>query len=236
MKRFLSLLLASLSVCWAGEDLTIGTSADAPPFEYVEDGEIKGFDISLGKKVAGKLGRKSKVVDIPFASLIIALENGNIDIAIASLNPGDEKRKKVDFSTPYYTSKMSVVFKNEDVAHLKGASGRRIACQLGTNGHEEKIKKIFPKCEVIVVDNLNQAIEAVKNGQADAAFMDEIPAREFCKRNEGLKSEVVSSYKDGYSIALKKGSPLTRKVNETLEEIKNDGEIEALEREFIDRE
>ena len=59
--------------------LVMGTSADYPPFEYVETSksdEIKGFDVDIAKAIGKKLGYEIQVKDIDFNSLVPSLENG----------------------------------------------------------------------------------------------------------------------------------------------------------------
>jgi polar amino acid transport system substrate-binding protein len=223
-----------LTVACEDNDLKVGTSADAPPFEYVKDKELCGFDIELARMVAEKLGRRVKFRDMPFASLIIALKSGDIDLVIASLNVSEEKKKEVDFSDTYYSAKMVLVYKEGDTTCLKNANNKKIACQLGCNGHEKIIKEKFPDSEIVFVDNLNQAIEGVKAGQFDCAFMDEVPAREFCKKNEGLNSAVIAEYdsESGYAIAAQKGSDLIKDVNKALRELEATGDIEKLKKKY----
>jgi polar amino acid transport system substrate-binding protein len=222
--------------CKADGDITFGTSADAPPFELIENGEIKGFDIALAKLVASKLGKIAKFVDMPFGSLVQSLDNGSIDFIIASMSVSEEKKEVVNFSKPYYAAKMAIVYKKGGGADSLRTTGGKIALQLGTNCHEKIIKNEFPAAETVFVDTLNQAVEGVKSGQFDAAFMDEIPAKEFCKKNDALESYVVAEYKmeEGYAIVAKKGFDF-KAVNRALEELEASGEIERLKKEYIDK-
>ena len=84
--------------------IKVGTSADYPPFELVDNsGNKVGFDIDLMTEIAKQLGVKLEWVDMPFDSLIAGVQERKIDAAISSINYTEERAKKVDFTDPYYT-------------------------------------------------------------------------------------------------------------------------------------
>ncbi len=85
--------------------IKVGTSADYPPFESVDsNGNKVGFDIELMNEVANRLGVKVEWVDMPFDSLIAAVQGGKIDASISAFNYSEERDKMIDFSDAYYTS------------------------------------------------------------------------------------------------------------------------------------
>ena len=78
--------------------LMMGTSADYPPFEYVETAksdEIIGFDIDVAKAITEKLGYEFEVKDIDFNGLVPSLENGTVDFVLAGMSPTEERKKTV---------------------------------------------------------------------------------------------------------------------------------------------
>jgi polar amino acid transport system substrate-binding protein len=243
MKRLLKALLFAFVTLLPGckddnnkNTITFGTSADSPPFEFVEDGgKLSGFDIELAELVAKKLEKKTEFKDMPFDSLATAVQNGSIDGIIASLNISEEKKMVLDFTKPYYPAKLSLIYKSESpVTSVEEIGNGKVACQLGANGHVATIKEKAPESEVIQVNTLNQAVESIKAGHADFAVMDQAPAIEFCKKNPGLNQVMVAKYEDGgYAIAFKKGSDLVEPVNKALTELENEGEIDRLTEKYI---
>ena len=89
--------------------LKLGTNAAFPPFEYVEGKDIVGFDITMGQKIARDYGAKLEVIDMEFNSLIAALQSGVIDFIAAGMSVTEERKKNVDFSDDYYSSKQVVI-------------------------------------------------------------------------------------------------------------------------------
>jgi len=121
MKRnlvFVSLLVAIsllLTACGGGAAnhlaaikkagvIKVGTSADYPPFESVDaNGNKFGFDVDLMTEIAKRLDIKLEWVDMPFDSLIAAVQEGKIDASISAFNYSEERDKTIDFSDAYYT-------------------------------------------------------------------------------------------------------------------------------------
>ncbi|MBR1615081.1 MAG: transporter substrate-binding domain-containing protein [Treponema sp.] len=93
------------------EYITMGTNAAFPPFEYTcrDDGKIIGFDISLGQIIADDCGKKLKILDKPFDSLIPALQTGAVDFIAAGMSATEDRRQVVDFSEPYYKTTQVII-------------------------------------------------------------------------------------------------------------------------------
>ncbi len=89
--------------------IRMGTNAAFPPFEYTLGSKVVGFDITLSQMIARDYNKKLEVVDMSFDGLIAALQSGAIDFIASGMTATDERRKNVDFSEPYYTSKQVVI-------------------------------------------------------------------------------------------------------------------------------
>lgn len=113
-----------LAACGTGEKankksgdkkvLVMATSADYPPFEYVEtkkSDEIIGFDVDLAKAIAKKLGLKVQVKDMDFGGLVQSLKSGQADFVLSGMTPTEKRKKNVDFSDIYYTAHHMIVSK-----------------------------------------------------------------------------------------------------------------------------
>jgi len=90
MKKLMALMLLMIAIlagCGTSSDsegsdkkeLIMGTSADYPPFEYIDSAkseEIIGFDIDLANALGEKLGYTIKVKDSDLSGLIPAIKAG----------------------------------------------------------------------------------------------------------------------------------------------------------------
>lgn len=233
-KLFLSLLalgsLALFSCAKGSKAVKMGTNAAFPPFEWTEGTDVVGFDVNVSELIARDYGRELKVVDMSFDGLIAALQAGSIDFIAAGMTATDERRKNVDFSEPYYSSKQTIIVRadNKDVSCVSDLKGKSVGVQSGTTGEifaSEEIDKAVIKSFKTAID----AALALKNGAIDAIIIDELPAKEIVKRNSELKLVDDNFFTDEYAIAVKKGNKaLLDSINNTIKTIKENGVYQKL--------
>ena len=82
--------------------ITIGISSGGFPFAAVQDNELAGFDVELGRRFAASLGKEARFADQEFSGLIAALVSGKVDVIIADMFVTPERQKQIDFSDPYF--------------------------------------------------------------------------------------------------------------------------------------
>src|SRR6516164_2900240 len=90
--------------------LVVGTKADYKPFGFRDpSGAIVGFEPDLAKDVADRLGVKLELEPVVSANRMQFLQQGKIDLMIATMNVTDERRKTVGIVEPsYYASGVNV--------------------------------------------------------------------------------------------------------------------------------
>lgn len=89
--------------------LKIATNATFPPYEFYEQGEIRGIDIDLAKAVADRLGLRPVIEDMEFDAIIGAVQSGKADIGVAGMTVTPDRLKNIDFSVSYTTSKQVLI-------------------------------------------------------------------------------------------------------------------------------
>ena len=90
--------------------LVVGTKADYKPFGFRDPtGAIIGFEPDLAKDVADKLGVKLELEPVVSSNRMQFLQQGKIDLMIATMNVTEERRKTVGIVEPsYYASGVNV--------------------------------------------------------------------------------------------------------------------------------
>lgn len=209
--------------------IIMGTNAEFAPFEYWEGTEIVGFDIEISQKIAEKLGRELKIEDMEFAGLIAALESGKVEFVAAGMTKDDEKAKQVDFSDPYFTSTQLITIRADDasITNRDDLKGKTIGVQLGTTG--ETAAEEIEDAKVISFDAPAIALVDLMNGKIDAVVLDAEPTKNYTADKSDLKVLDQELTEEEYSMAVPKDNPeLLKVINETLKEMKENGEYDAL--------
>lgn len=216
--------------------LWFSTTADYPPFEYDDHGELKGFDIELASLVAAELGKEARFKDLPFSSLLVAVQNEMVDAAIATITVTPERTQKFDFTKPYYFESLAMVtYQGQSLSKEGSLKDKKIACQMGTT-MEYWLQAHAKEAQVTTTDTNPQAIEALKAGHVDGVLIDEVQARAFVKRNPKLSYQVFAQADTGYAIVVKKNSLLVEKMNTALESLERKGEIDKLKKKYLEGE
>lgn len=236
VKLALSGFVLTLTACDQGAEgrfLKFATSAEYPPYEYKVNGELHGFDIDLAKLIARELGKEAIFEDMQFSSILAALQNAQVDAAIATLTVTQDRKKHVDFSDIYYFDGIAAVYKESQPIKSKAdLAAKKISCQLGSTMEIWLKKQGFAR-QMIVMDNNNQTIEALKAGHVDVVLIDAAQGRIFSQKNPSLSYHIIDQSEDGYAVVTQKGSPLLSQINQAIENLKKQGEITKLEEKWL---
>jgi polar amino acid transport system substrate-binding protein len=241
-------LLALLTACGqqshkSGSDnktLIMGTSADYPPYEYIDTAkgqEPVGFDIDVAHHIAKKLGYKIKIQNMTFKGLIPALNTKRVDFVMAGMTPTPDREKSVDFSQTYYTAKQVILTKKD--AHLQKISdfkGKTMGVQLGSiqQNLAEKLKKKTPMT-VKTMDKATSLIEELKSNRIDGMIIEDAVAANILKDHPELTAFPIDSgnKSSGAAVAFPKKSSLKDQFNQELEAMKKDGSLKKLEKKWF---
>jgi len=211
----------------------VGTSADFPPFEYMEDGEFVGFDMDLMRAIAEEMDFEIEFRDISFDSLIPGLRTGTIDIVIAAMTITEERARAVDFSDPYYVANQSIIVREDSGFNLTVLFGdNRIGAQTGTTGDlwvtEELYDEGILTGRVVRYETFDLAIEDLVNENVEALVLDRPVAERFVEaRPLVLVGEIITH--EEYGIAVDRGNEeLLAKINEGLEKVVDSGRMGEL--------
>lgn len=131
-----------------GDTLRIGMSCDNPPFSWIQDteaeddstlplsngdGYVGGYDVQVAKEIADQLGVNLEIVQYDRGDLIGAVEDGDIDLMIAGVNPLATRADRIDFTDSYYDNDYVVIVLKDgsyaDVTKISGFAGARITAQ-----------------------------------------------------------------------------------------------------------
>lgn len=214
--------------------ITFGTNAEFPPFEFVSAkggliDEFDGIDIAIAKNIAESNGKEAKINNMEFDSLLVALQNGQLDAVIAGMTVTDERKETVDFSKPYYTAtQVMIVKKDSTIAKASDMADKNIAVIQGYTG-ETAVKDLGYKSQSFKKGS--DAIMELVNGKTDVVVIDKATAQKYIADNPELKVvEDNDAFGDEqYAIAVAKGNTeLLNKINEAIDKLIADGTVNEL--------
>ena len=225
---------AELTTVNAGK-LTMSTNAAFPPYEMTaDDGSFEGIDIEVAAAIADKLGLELQVDDMDFDAALLAAQTGKSDMVMAGVTVTDDRLTVMDFSDTYAEGIQSIIVpEDSDIASVDDLAGKKIGTQRGTTGYIY-CSDDFGDDNVIAFDNGLTAVQALNNGQVDAVVIDNAPAKEFVAANTGLKILDTAYAQENYAIGVaKNNTQLLDAINGALEELQQDGTLQAIVDKYI---
>lgn len=225
--------------------LTIATGEPAysPWVENNDPASGKGFEAAVAYAVAGKLGFANADVVWVRSTFDAAVAPGakDWDFNLQQFSITEERRKAVDFSSPYYTTAQAVVTLKGSpvsgattVAELKGAL---LGAQTGTTSHRMLTETVAPTTAPSVFNNSQDTVQALKGGQVDAIVVD-LPTALYLVAAELDGGVVVGQFADTsggdqFGLVLPKGSALTAAVTGAVDALRADGTLDSLTKTWL---
>jgi glutamate transport system substrate-binding protein len=212
--------------------IRIGTKFDQPLFGLMNPAtdEPEGFDVQIGKLIAARLGIAAD--DIEWVETVSAnrepfIQQGRVDMVLATYTITDERKQIVDFGGPYYVAGQALMVAAGNAESIQGPEdlgGKRV-CSVEGSASSERIRQMEPSAKLVLFDTYSKCADALKNGQADAVTTDNTILA-------GLRSLDPDSFEllngtfseEPYGIGVTKGqTDFVDFIDETLTEAADDG-------------
>lgn len=206
---------------------------DYEPMDYRdENGSWTGFDAEFAMLFAEELG-----VDVEFYEIadwgkkFLELDTKQIDVVWNGMTINEDVTLNSSVSDPYVVNAQVVVMKAGVVANYADAgsmNGLTIAVESGSAG--EDAAETIPGATVVPLQNQAAALLEVKAGTADACVIDITMA--YAMTGEGTNyadlAPGISLTEEFYGVGFRKDSDVTAKLNEFMQELKDNGALQAL--------
>ena len=210
--------------------IVVGTNAEYPPFEYVDDhGNIVGFDIDLLDAIGRAARFEPRYVNTRWDGILVALAYGEFDAVISAVTITDQRKQQVDFSDPYFNTGPMIAVRadNVDINGPEDLPGHFVGVQLGTTG-DIVATQIVGDEYMKRYEEITLAMQALANGDVDAVVSDGPTLVDIIQANPGLNLKVVGEPLTDdhlYGIAVRKGlAHVLRAINEGLAAVCASGE------------
>jgi polar amino acid transport system substrate-binding protein len=213
-----------------------GIRFDNPPHSFIEDdGDWVGFDVDIAEAVAKQVGVRLERVRVDELTRISFLQNGKIDMAVASMSHTHEREAEVDFSQTYFWSKQTFLVRKGEFGSLEDLVGETVGMDRGShaignwqdwlkaNGHDGAP-------EIVEFDEKQAAVEAVRQGAIAGWAEDYEILASFAERDPSLAvldDESIGVKLDGIGVR-ENDSEMRDAINAALQRIWTSGEYERI--------
>ena len=225
--------------------LTIGTDNPAyePWFADNKPANGKGFESAVAYQVAQRLGYPAANVvwtQVPFNNAI-APGPKTFDMDINQFSITDARKQAVDFSSPYYLVRQTVItIKGSSIANattIAALQNAKLGAQVGTTSYQAITDLIKPTTKPQVFNTNDDAKKALQNGTIDGLVVD-LPTAFYMTAAELDGGKIVGQLPqvgvpEQFGIVLDKGSPLTRCVSRAVDQLRQDGTLAVLEKTWL---
>ena len=211
--------------------ITVGTKFDQPLFGLKgPSGDPEGFDVEIAKIIASELGIDEE--NIEWTETVSAnrepfIENGQVDIVVATYTINDKRKEVVSFAGPYYMAGQSILTlaDNDDIESEEDLVGQPV-CSVTGSTPAANLKELG--AEVIETDTYSNCLEPLRSGQVVAVSTDNVILAGLAAQNEGEFKVVGEPFtEEPYGIGLAKDDTDFRMwINDILEKAYEDGRYE----------
>lgn len=221
-----------LNASWGKEELVIGLDDAYPPIGFRdESGNLTGFDVDMAREACSRIGLKPVFKPVVWDSVILSLNNGDIDAIWNGMTITDSRKKQIAFSDSYLKGEnVFLARRDSSASSIKDLAGTVIAVQAGSE-QEETVRRdedvLDPK-EIRTYDTVQAALLDMKTGRIDAVLVDNFSGLYTAKLVFGTDyAPKQFSGKYGTTVSgvgmRKRDEALRREINRALDEMKRDG-------------
>jgi ABC-type amino acid transport substrate-binding protein len=222
--------------------ITVGVNPEFRPFIFVDAGKGAGFDVDLLNAMAAAANFEVAYVITPFDEIFRGLEEGRFDAAISAITITDERKQRVDFTDPYFTTGQAVLsfyspgqglaVRTDNTAITGTASlteSVTVGVKSGTTGATFVAERTAAQSAVF--PEAAPALQALADGQVDAVVVDIPVIAEYIKTQPaaGIKLTGGPVTEEAYGIAVSKAKPeLLQLLNDALRQVQVDGAYDRI--------
>jgi glutamate transport system substrate-binding protein len=201
----------------AAGKLVVGVKFDQPGLGQLRAGQSKpqGFDVEIATMLAANLGFSPD--QITFTETVTAnrepfLQNGTVNLVVATYTINDKRKQVVDFAGPYYVAgqDLLVAKNNTDITGPDSLGGKKV-CSVDGSTPASAIKTKYPTAQLITFDTYSKCIEQLTTNAVDAVTTDDAILRGYAAAQPDAFKVIGKPFSvEPYGIGLPKGDTALR--------------------------
>lgn len=214
--------------------MVVGIEGAFPPFNFFDkEDNLVGFDVDISKEIGERLGVDIEFKPTPWDTIIGGLTTKKYDVIISSVAPTEERKSKVDFTDPYYTTGVQIFADpNSDIKGPNDLEGKTVGVVTGTTFSKEAealgASATFYDSDLLTFQDMS-------NDRLDAVITDRSVGLDIVNKQDYPFVTVGDLlYEETPGITLNKNEPeLKEALNKAIKEMKEDGTYEEISMEWF---
>jgi glutamate transport system substrate-binding protein len=216
--------------------IVVGTKFDQPGLgaKNPVTGQVEGFDVEIAKLIAAgifgvapsELGNKIEFKEATTPNRELFIENGNVDIVVATYTINDARKQRIDFAGPYYIAGQDIMVKtdNNTIKGVGDLAGKKV-CSVLNSTPAKRIKEQAPQAQLTELETYSACKDGLLDGRYDAVSTDNSILLGFIAADPTHLKLVGNQFsQEPYGIGLQRGDDAFREfINTTLEKSYIDG-------------
>ena len=220
-----------------GEIVVATEGAWAPWTYHDENDQLVGFDVEVAQGVAAKLGVTAKFVETEWDGIFAGLDAGRYDIAANGVEVTDERAEKYNFTTPYGYIRTALIVRgdNDDITSFEDLAGKHTANSIAST--YMTLAESYG-ATAVGVDTLDQTIQMVLSGRADATLNAEVSFYDYMSVHPDANIKVVALTDDASRVSIpvrkdEKSASLLEAINQAIAELDEEGELSRISEKYF---
>ncbi|MBW3087390.1 glutamate ABC transporter substrate-binding protein [Bifidobacterium sp. 82T24] len=225
--------ICSVAACGSGDEagkIRIGIKFDQPGLGFKKSGTYVGFDVDVAKYVAKQLGYSEDEIvwkEAPSKQREAMLQNGDVDMILATYSITDARKNAVSFAGPYFVAGQDLLVRRDDTS-IKGPedlNGKRLCSVTGSTSATTVKEKFANEVQLMEQPGYAECATALFSGIVDAVTTDDIILAGLASASRGKLKVVGKPFtQEYYGVGIKKGDKaFAKKINAAIESMIKDG-------------
>jgi ABC-type amino acid transport substrate-binding protein len=211
-------------------ELRVGVDPSSPPFAAIGENGLFGLEIDLANELGTRLNLPVRFVTLGIDGLYDALKTDQVDILIANVLIDDTRLNDIHYSQPYFDAGL-VLVSDRGITQMSQLPGHKLAFEFGSEADSEArtwLRRVLA-FDTLPYERQQDALDAARLGDADAALVDSVSARLYLKAHPEFPTDFHQVTNAPYAVASQARRPeISVVIRATLQSIIDDGTLNAL--------
>jgi polar amino acid transport system substrate-binding protein len=206
-------LFASRAVAQDGPAIHVAVEGAYPPFNYLDQNELQGFEVDLLKALCDVMDATCTPVVHEWDGIVRGLLNREYDAIMSSLEVTDRRKKRIAFSRRYYMIPAAIIGRKDAVlpAVTPDALAGRTIGAVDRSEHAAYVEDLLKDSELRTFGKLDEANLDLLTERIDFVMGDKLALSRFLASREGACCHFVADVPEnpkyhgqGYAVGLRK--------------------------------